>query len=145
MGAWLIEHNLNYNEGSRFIGNFHHHRFQLIKELEELLKLDRYSSGLNELFGEGQQAGLSLDLTYKNLLPADSDHMRVFESVNAKNTVIQGPPGTGKSQVLSNLISKLLNTDKTVVVVSEKRSALEIIPKKLSPYALDRLLSLIHI
>ncbi|KAF2956247.1 AAA domain-containing protein [Marinitoga sp. 38H-ov] len=47
--------------------------------------------------------------------------------------VIYGPPGTGKSQTISNLITHNLAKGKKVLVVSEKRAALDVILNRLSP------------
>lgn len=122
------------------IGNFHHHRYQIIKELEELLDTESYSSGLSTLLGFNSSVqSPSLELPPDILFPADIDHEAVFERVNQNDLVIQGPPGTGKSQVLSNILGKLLGNNKTTIVVSEKRVALEVINKKLSEFGLDKL------
>ncbi|ERJ12585.1 AAA domain-containing protein [Haloplasma contractile] len=56
-----------------------------------------------------------------------------------KNLVIQGPPGTGKSQVISNIIANAINQNKSVLVVSEKRAAIDVIINRLgtlSPMAM---------
>ncbi len=47
--------------------------------------------------------------------------------------VIYGPPGTGKSQTISNLIADYLAKGKKVLVVSEKRAALDVVLNRLSP------------
>ncbi len=126
------------SEETRVIGNFHHHRFQIIKELEELKSIDNYSPNLKSLFGEERVERINLDLPNDNLFSADLDHESVFESVKNDNCVIQGPPGTGKSQVLTNVIAKLLHSDKTSIVVSEKHVALAVLVKKLSEFSLDK-------
>ena len=92
-----------------------------------------------QLMGFGQTHTHALSLTSKTLFAADSDHERVFEKVANESAVIQGPPGTGKSQVLTNLVGKFLGAELKTVVVSEKRSALEIIQKKLAFHGLDKL------
>ncbi len=45
--------------------------------------------------------------------------------------VIQGPPGTGKSQTITSLISKYANEGKTVLMVSEKKTALDVVYSRL--------------
>ncbi|WP_391591522.1 DNA2/NAM7-like helicase [[Mycoplasma] cavipharyngis] len=49
----------------------------------------------------------------------------------SNNTIIHGPPGTGKSEVIANIIINLLMNDKTVLMVSEKVAALEVLSKRL--------------
>jgi hypothetical protein len=56
--------------------------------------------------------------------------LAVVNSQN-KNTLIYGPPGTGKSEVVANLIANLLLTDKNVVVISEKKAALDVLDNRL--------------
>lgn len=122
------------------IGNFHHHRYQIVKELDELIEITDYSSTLKNLLGFNDLNDSTLiELIPDNLFFADTDHEKVFDSILSNDTVIQGPPGTGKSQVLSNLLGKIVAQNKTTIVVSEKRAALEVLKKKLSTYNLDQL------
>lgn len=135
---FLVNLGLETKETS-FIGNYHHHRYQVIKELEELLRMPEYSQGVSTLLGVDQESDFILKLPPDIVFPADTDHEQLFLKAEKQNTVIQGPPGTGKSQVLTNLISKLLDSQYNSIVVSEKRVALEVIRKKLSVYDLDKL------
>jgi len=130
----------NYSvPGIGLIGSFHHHRFQVIKELEDLLSAEVISPQIAELLGYGQQQPVALDLPSDVLLPFDVDHNAVFSEFSQRDLVVQGPPGTGKSQVLSNVVSKLLASGHTSIFISEKRAALEVICKKLSVFGLDKL------
>lgn len=52
--------------------------------------------------------------------------------------VVHGPPGTGKSQVIVNLIAHALAHRKTVLVVSHKRAALEVVWRRLSALELGQ-------
>lgn len=122
------------------IGNFHHHRYQVIRELEELLSADELAPQLRELFGfHFETHPEKLDFHKGQLFPSDLDHEAVFQSIALQNTVVQGPPGTGKSQVLTNCVAKSLGAGLTNIVVSEKRAALEVIRKKLGTFGLDKL------
>lgn len=128
----------------KVFGNFHHHRFQIVKDLEALTKTE-----LNPLVKEmlGDLAGIrtyDLRLTKENLVPADKDQKAVFRKVTSGNLVIQGPPGTGKSQVLTNLLAKLLDKGKMSLVVSEKKAALEVLVKKLEAHGLDAFAFISH-
>jgi hypothetical protein len=122
------------------IGNFHHHRYQVIKELEDLLASEETAPHLYTLFGfDTDVAEEVFQLPPDKLLPSDTDHEMVFEEGQSNNLVVQGPPGTGKSQVLTNVVAKILAARKTTIFVSEKRVALEVIRKKLSAFGLDQL------
>ncbi len=66
-----------------------------------------------------------------------SQHSAIFDVMSGKNIVIEGPPGTGKSQTISNLIAVLLSKGKSVLFVSEKLAALEVVHKRLNKVGLD--------
>lgn len=139
MRVFLIERGLEVSVEQKVIGNFHHHRYQIIKELEELSSLPEYEPNLASLFGLGSSPHIKIDFPRTNLFPADTDHELVFQLASENNLVIQGPPGTGKSQVLTNLIGKLIGSGKKTVVISEKHAALDVIQHKLSVFELDKL------
>ena len=66
------------------------------------------------------------------VLDADSSQGEAIEAVRrGTNLVLQGPPGTGKSQTITNLIAESLWAGKTVLFVSEKMAALEVVKKRL--------------
>ena len=60
------------------------------------------------------------------------------------NLVVYGPPGTGKSQVIANIVSGYLAKRKKILVVSEKRTALDVVYKRLETYGLGERLAFIH-
>ena len=78
-----------------------------------------------------------------NILDADSSQIAVIEEAKAgRNLVVEGPPGTGKSQTIANMIAEMLANGKTVLFVSEKMAALEVVKRRLdvaglSPYCLE--------
>ena len=58
---------------------------------------------------------------------------QVVKTVNESgNMVIYGPPGTGKSQTIVNVISDAICKNKKVLVVSQKKAALEVVYNRLS-------------
>ena len=120
------------------IGNFHHHRYQVLRELELIAQAPELSPLVSGILGnETHQTAEKMELSSAFLAPVDTDQLRVFDQLETDNTVIQGPPGTGKSQVLTNLLGKLLVRDGMTLVVSEKRVALEVLVKKLADAGLD--------
>lgn len=139
--SFLTENEFNVQSLDQFVlGNFHHHRYQIIKELDEIINLKNPSSTLQHLLGFGSDTAINtLQLVPDNLFFADTDHEKVFNSLMLSDTVIQGPPGTGKSQVLANILGKLVAQNKTTIVVSEKKAALDVLKNKLGDYHLDQL------
>ena len=65
-------------------------------------------------------------------MDADPYQIMVIEDAKAGyNLVVEGPPGTGKSQTIANIIAELLGTGKSVLFVSEKMAALEVVKSRL--------------
>ena len=65
-------------------------------------------------------------------LPADSSQLSaVMAAAKGKNFVLIGPPGTGKSQTIANMIAQCLAEQKTVLFVSEKIAALDVVYRRL--------------
>ena len=66
-------------------------------------------------------------------LSADSSQLAaVLAAAGGKDFVLFGPPGTGKSQTIANMISQCLALDKTVLFVSQKTAALEVVQRRLN-------------
>ena len=80
-----------------------------------------------------------------NVLDADSSQMAAIENVKAgHNLVVEGPPGTGKSQTIVNLICELLAEDKTVLFVSEKMAALDVVKSRMENVGLGKFVLELH-
>lgn len=60
-----------------------------------------------------------------------SQHSALIHALRGENLVLEGPPGTGKSQTITNLIAAALAKGKTVLFVSEKLAALEVVRRRL--------------
>ncbi|MGL5617495.1 MAG: DEAD/DEAH box helicase [Metamycoplasmataceae bacterium] len=67
---------------------------------------------------------------YKTQHSNFSQDKAVVSALN-QNTIIWGPPGTGKSQTISNIITNILVYDKTAIVASQKKAALEVLRKRM--------------
>lgn len=78
-------------------------------------------------------------------LPADASQMAAIATADrGKDFIIIGPPGTGKSQTISNLIAQMLGKGKTVLFVSEKTAALEVVYRRLQEIGLGRFCLELH-
>ena len=67
-----------------------------------------------------------------HVVDADSSQaLAILDVSNGRNLVIQGPPGTGKSQTIANIIADAVSGHKTVLFVSEKMAALEVVKRRL--------------
>lgn len=91
---------------------------------------------------------VDLKLPVKNtyqIMDADSSQIAVIEDVKAgKNLVVEGPPGTGKSQTIANTIAELMAQGKSVLFVSEKMAALQVVKSRLDSAGLGELCLEIH-
>ena len=66
------------------------------------------------------------------IMDADPSQIAVIEdSKVGRNLVVEGPPGTGKSQTITNIIAELLAAGKSVLFVSEKMAALDVVKSRL--------------
>ncbi|RNI30789.1 DUF4011 domain-containing protein [Rufibacter immobilis] len=76
---------------------------------------------------------------------ADASQEAALRQVKAgQSVVVQGPPGTGKSQLICNLVSDYLARGKSVLVVCQKRAALDVVYQRLSTTGLDQFSALVH-
>jgi hypothetical protein len=66
------------------------------------------------------------------ILDADSSQRAsIAAALDGRSFVMDGPPGTGKSQTITNMIGILLHAGKTVLFVSEKAAALDVVRDRL--------------
>ncbi len=70
------------------------------------------------------------DLVYINSLNSSQENILTAMERNDE-IVVQGPPGTGKSQVITGLITSAVIKGKTVLMVSEKKTALDVVYSRL--------------
>jgi hypothetical protein len=79
------------------------------------------------------------------VLDADSSQRAAIAAATAGRTfVMDGPPGTGKSQTIANMVGALLHAGRTVLFVSEKAAALEVVRNRLADAGLDNYLLELH-
>lgn len=76
---------------------------------------------------------LDIDEATQDLpLAADSAQARIVaDAVAGRSLVVEGPPGAGKSQTVSNLIFRALATGRSIMFVAEKKSALDVVARRL--------------
>lgn len=76
---------------------------------------------------------LPLDVPETQLIESadSSQHQAIIDAAAGRNMVIEGPPGTGKSQTITNIIGVCLAQGKSVLFVSEKLAALEVVRSRL--------------
>jgi hypothetical protein len=79
------------------------------------------------------------------IMDADSSQRAcVAAALSGRSFVMDGPPGTGKSQTIANMIGALLHAGKTVLFVSEKAAALDVVRDRLDEAGLRPYLFELH-
>lgn len=77
--------------------------------------------------------------------PMDVWQENSLKAVKLGNSiVVQGPPGTGKSQLICNLICDGVAAGKRILVVCQKRAALDVVYKRLLSLQLTPFIGLVH-
>ena len=78
-------------------------------------------------------------------LPMDASQEAALRAVKAgQSLVVQGPPGTGKSQLIANLMADAAASGKRVLLVCQKRAALDVVQERLRQVGMAPFLALIH-
>ncbi|HEY0196484.1 MAG TPA: DUF4011 domain-containing protein, partial [Methanobacterium sp.] len=143
-----------------FLGFFSFTKFVMYKDLEpeswpEDMPLEEnplikaiFDPGGEELDPGFEENQVDIKLTTQDVyhvMDADSSQIAVIEDVkNGRDLVVEGPPGTGKSQTIVNLIAELLARGNTVLFVSEKMAALEVVKGRLDSVGLGEFCLELH-
>ncbi|AZG68909.1 AAA domain-containing protein [Mycoplasma struthionis] len=116
-----------YNVSSGYLWN------QMLK----IIKQDEFKEILNpeiikKVYSE-KIKNVIFDKNFKLFKIQETNFSQDMATVSAlyQDTIIWGPPGTGKSQTISNLILNIIARNKTALVVSEKKAALEVLTSRL--------------
>ncbi|MDD7423944.1 MAG: AAA domain-containing protein [Candidatus Methanomethylophilaceae archaeon] len=128
-----------YLTGNAVIGRFPTYSNSIQKDFDRIVEGQMVNPLLDDLLvsGNGEMKdtvkGGSInesELTYINDL--NSAQEEVISAIRRTDRlVIQGPPGTGKSQTITNIIADFANEGKTVLMVSEKKAALDVVYSRL--------------
>ncbi|WP_336783299.1 AAA domain-containing protein [Paenibacillus illinoisensis] len=145
------------------IGDFPQGGSAIVRDYDELIQLNESSSlalvgemidfnnngstdkGMlrNPLEEPNEQVDIKGDIL--NLLQTDGSQEEIIREARfQKGLVVHGPPGTGKSQVIVNLITDALHRKKKVLVVCQKRAALDVVYQRMSTLGLSDHIALVH-
>lgn len=129
------------------LGRFSLYSCALQQDFRRIIEADRINellSGLlrssddEDMYGESEQAGdtpritppKEREITYINDLNGSQEN--ALFNINASDRlVVQGPPGTGKSQLITSVIADFVRKGKKVLMVSQKKAALDVIYSRL--------------
>ncbi len=104
-------------------------------------------TGLAELVADEHVLGR---LRRWQVVPSDKSQDDVFRFLEAPLTadtrglVVQGPPGTGKSQLITNLLAAQIAEGQRVLLVCQKRAALDVVAERLERMGLREPIAVVH-
>lgn len=80
--------------------------------------------------------GKSVDerLVYKSPIPLNSEQQQILSAINndkCKYVLVEGPPGTGKSHTITAVVFDTILENKSVLVLSDKKEALDVVEKNI--------------
>ncbi|WP_249870765.1 AAA domain-containing protein [Oceanobacillus saliphilus] len=79
------------------------------------------------------------------VLDTDESQEEIINSIeDIDGLVVHGPPGTGKSQVIVNTIANAIADGKKILLVCQKRAALDVVYQRLDGLGLSASVSLLH-
>ncbi|QRR03382.1 AAA domain-containing protein [Dyadobacter sandarakinus] len=75
----------------------------------------------------------------------DESQEEIIQAVKGGNSVVvQGPPGSGKSQLICNLMADFASRGKRVLLVCQKRAALDVVYQRLDSIGMRHFVGLVH-
>jgi len=124
----------------------------LINDYEEILNdngdiVENFSSLLNgfieenpkafmdEVEDEWHEKDISKKLIFESPIPLNDEQKQVLIALQKPDCnfmILEGPPGTGKSHTITAIICKALLEEKSVLVLSDKKEALDVVEEKIS-------------
>lgn len=133
------------------IGIFSFLKINMYKDLKENSQIVLQNNNILSLLGENtNQQNLVTSQEFDieklhNVVDCDASQSNaVLMAKEGKSFVLQGPPGTGKSQTITNIIAECINDNKTVLFVSEKLAALNVVYDKLKKAGLEEFCLELH-
>ncbi|MFE4702798.1 DUF3320 domain-containing protein [Streptomyces sp. NPDC056738] len=79
------------------------------------------------------------------VLDADASQRQcIAAALDQRSFVMSGPPGTGKSQTITNMIAALMHAGRSVLFVSEKAAALDVVRNRLRGVGLGDFVMALH-
>ena len=77
--------------------------------------------------------------------PIDASQEEIILAVKSgQSVVVQGPPGSGKSQLICNLMADFASRGKRVLLVCQKRAALDVVYSASPKHQMTDFVGLIH-
>ena len=118
----------------------------LVPDYEKLLENTNNNINSEELF-RIDASETTIVKEENSFLPFSIDasqELAIQHVKSGQSLVVQGPPGTGKSQLIANLVADFTSRGKKVLVVCQKRVALDTVYQRLEKAQMTDFVALIH-
>jgi hypothetical protein len=122
--------------GSHLVPDYlHMMETESIEDLEEFFEKQK---------GEGIAGPVREEMIFTPF-PLDAYQEQAIHMIRQGNSiVVQGPPGTGKSQLICNLLADSMAAGRRVLLVCQKRAALDVVYERLQKMNLSAFTALVH-
>ena len=134
-------------KGYMVLGLFSTYVTSLYEDFHNIINSGEVTKLIKELINGMEQVNSNFDINYEEteenndleteeeieyINDLDFSQEKVLKDINKNDSlVIQGPPGTGKSQTITSIIAQCILKGKNVLMVSEKKTALDVIVSRL--------------
>lgn len=88
-----------------------------------------------EVEGEWENTETSDRLVAQSPIPLNAEQLQILSAIKkdkCKYMIVEGPPGTGKSHTITAIIFDSILRDKSVLVLSDKKEALDVVEKNIT-------------
>ncbi|VEU75806.1 putative DNA helicase [Mycoplasmopsis maculosa] len=113
-------------------GGYVRNRMMEIIKNDELKKIFKVEFNKNKYKERVNEVIFNPKTSIFKITPTNFSQDKAIVSSLNQNTIIWGPPGTGKSQTIVNLLTNILVFEKTALVCSQKKAALEVIRNRMN-------------
>lgn len=133
------------------LGNFNYQKMTLVNDYNFLMGKKVENRIFNKLFSNDPRTDFKTNnkrIKFNDnysVVPADITQLDSIKVAGeGLSYIIQGPPGTGKSQTIVNLLANKVAEGKSVLFISEKRAALDVVFARMTQVGLKDICILIH-
>lgn len=122
-------------ENTFILGFFRPHGGKLKQDLEHIIDMgvDVFNDEKAVEILNSEELILSKNSKWIQISSLNLSQLFALNLSIKSNTIIHGPPGTGKSETIANIIANIMMNNKTALMVSEKKAALDVLLDRLGP------------